>query len=240
MERRLDSRSPVIERPRIGITRGSGIPAPTHLALQLAVRIAGGIGVTITPRTRIDPALIDGLIVSGGADISPHLFNMVGKKGHRYDHLRDTTELALLAYAERNDIPVLGVCRGAHLMNAHRGGTLHLSVRKAYKNARYPSHVFAHLFFRKRITIAPGSLVSRITGRDEIAVNSLHRQSVDAVGSGLVVTAHEQNGVVQAIEDNTREFFIGVQFHPELLIYRPSILKLFRALVAESARRSVR
>ncbi len=240
MEERLDPAPSVRDRPRIGITRASGIPAPTHIALQLAVRIAGGIGVTITPRTRIDPALIDGFIVSGGADISPELFNMVGKKGHRYDHPRDRMELDLLAYAEKNDIPVLGVCRGAHLMNAYRGGTLHLSVRKAYKNARYPSHVFAHLFFRKRVTIESGSLVSRITGRDEIAVNSLHRQSVDAVGSGLVVTAHERNGVVQAIEDPALKFFVGVQFHPELLIYRPSILKLFRALVAESARRPVR
>jgi putative glutamine amidotransferase len=78
-------------------------------------------------------------------------------------------------------------------------------------------------------------LLRQILGRDRARVNSLHKQSIDQVGSGLKVSACEDNGVVQAIEDPDHRFYLGVQFHPELLIYRGLYRGLFKALV-EAAR----
>lgn len=225
----------MVDRPVIGITTSAHRLSPTYLLLATAVRLTGGVPRRICNRCRGTSASCDALLLAGGTDISPMLFNATPKLLHRYDPARDRLELSVLARAWSNDTPVLAICRGAQLMNVAHGGTIHMVVRNAYRNARYPHHPLAHALFRKRVLVTRNSLMGRIVGADEIMVNSLHRQSIDAIGKGLEVTAFEANGVIQAIEDRSRRFYIGVQFHPELLFHRAVYRRLFRAFIGSAA-----
>ena len=147
------------------------------------------------------------------------------------DHARDELELALLAQADEDGAPVLGICRGAQLMNVFRGGTLHRDLSSFYVERSNPWTVFP----RKWITVEPASRLAGALGVTRCPVNSLHRQAVDDLGGPLAAVAQEDNGVVQAVEDATRAFFVGVQWHPEYLPQRPEQRSLFRAFVDEAA-----
>lgn len=146
------------------------------------------------------------------------------------DHARDELELALLAQADEDGAPVLGICRGAQLMNVFRGGTLHRDLSSFYAEAPNPWTVFP----RKWITIDPASRLARALGVTRCRVNSLHRQAVDDLGGPLAAVAREDNGVVQAVEGEGASFFVGVQWHPEYLPQRPEQRCLFRAFVDEA------
>ena len=143
------------------------------------------------------------------------------------DHARDELELALLAQAEEDGAPVLGICRGAQLMNVFRGGTLHRDLSSFYVESAKPWTVFP----QKPITVTEGSVLGRALGLTRCRVNSLHRQAVDDLGGPLEVCAREDNGIVQGVEDPKHAFFVGVQWHPEFLPQRPEQRRLFHAFV---------
>jgi putative glutamine amidotransferase len=128
-------------------------------------------------------------------------------------------------------MPVMAICRGAQLLNVIQGGSVHHKLTDIYENADYTQNVLAYNFFRKKIHIFEGSLLRKITGKREIMVNSIHKRAIDKVGAGMVVTARETNGVIQAIEHPGLRFYMGVQFHPERLIYRRVFRKMFRCFV---------
>jgi putative glutamine amidotransferase len=144
------------------------------------------------------------------------------------DPARDALELALVARAEAAGLPVLGICRGAQLLNIHAGGTLHQDLSGFYIEQPNRWTVFP----RKAIEVAPVSRLHATIGRTQCEVNSLHRQAVDALGDELAVVARDARGVVQAIEHPARRFWIGVQWHPEYLPQVPEQRRLFAALVA--------
>jgi putative glutamine amidotransferase len=221
-------------RPVIAISSSSRRVSPSFATLWIAIRLAGGKPLRIRPRDRKRPTTYDALVLAGGPDVSPRLFGEEDLARRRYDPLRDSLEMLLLADANARDLPVLGICRGAQMINIAAGGTIHPAVHRVYENARYPHHPLAHLLFRKQIIIGADTCFGALAGKQRIMVNSLHRQSVDRLGTGLEVTAREKNGVVQVIERRGSRFFIGVQFHPELLLYRGTFRRLFRALVADA------
>jgi putative glutamine amidotransferase len=143
------------------------------------------------------------------------------------DPARDALENELLKRAIRDGAPVLGICRGAQLINVHLGGTLHRDVATFYVESPNPWTVFP----RKRVNLQPGSHLAELLGRTEAVVNSLHRQAVGLLGNGLVATARERNGVVQGIETPDPSFLVGVQWHPEYMPQRPEQRRLFREFV---------
>jgi putative glutamine amidotransferase len=147
------------------------------------------------------------------------------------DPARDELEAQLLAEAFQSGTPVLGICRGAQLMNVQLGGTLHRGLEPFYVEQPNPWTVLP----RKRVRITTGSRLAEILGSTTARVNSLHRQAVDRVGGELRVVASEPNGVVQALEHPGERFFIGVQWHPEYLPQRPEQRRLFRQLVRAAA-----
>lgn len=225
------------QRPRIGITKPEARPLNLpYYALWLSVWLAGGKPVLLTPGKPVKPKNIDGLLLGGGTDIFPGLFKKEPKKKYRYDHPRDKMEMKWLLLADDEKIPVLAICRGAQLMNVVRKGNLHMDISQVYQNAIYPDHLWGYLFFRKRIHIQKESLLYDLFEKETAFVNSLHRQSIADVGEELEVTARETNGIVQAIERKGHPFYLGVQFHPELLIYRKVFRKLFRRFVKTAAK----
>ena len=175
-----------------------------------------------------------GLVIGGGSDVYPRRFAVEPKAAYRYDQAREAIEEWWTARAQALNIPTLGICRGAQLMNVLDGGSLHMDVSLAYEKANYPTSVLRRAVFRKPIEITPGSLLHRLTGQTALLVNSIHTQSIANLGKGLQVTAVEANGVVQAVEDGSRAFWLGVQFHPELLLHRKVFRGIFKGLIRDA------
>lgn len=222
-------------RPRIGITKPERGDELAFLAMKLAVWLAGGSPVKLTARAPRDPQAIDGLIFGGGADVYPLRYAGQPKPGYLYDIERGDMETSWAAAAREHDLPVLGVCRGAQMLNVLAGGSLYGDL-SAF-GARASVTFWERLTRREPIAILPRSLLAAVSGRTALRVNSIHSQAIARLGAGLIVAAREKNGLIQAIEDRSRRMWIGVQFHPEFLIYRAPFRRLFRALVIEAQRR---
>lgn len=202
-----------------------------------AVRESGGIPVVL-PNTggngdRIDDylALLDGLLMPGGADIPPSEY---GEEPHETVELLDDArfhfEKALSrAWIERTDKPLLGICLGSQWINVSSGGSLVQDIPSEFNvNHRDTNHP---------ITIEPDSRLSRIFGTQELEVNSWHHQAVREVGKGLRVVAKSPDGIVEATETTDPDrFLIGVQWHPEKMMPdNDTQAKLLKAFVEAAA-----
>ena len=199
-----------------------------------AIEAGGGLPVVLAPD---DPALaaalldrLDGLCLAGGPDLDPLGYG-AGERHERLgetDRVVDAAELALARGAEERGLPILGICRGAQAMNVARGGTLHqhLDDHRQTTPATEPFHA---------VDIAPGSFLAALAGDQRVAVNSFHHQAVDRLGAGLRVSATAPDGTIEAIEDPTRPYFLGVQWHAEGMVEQPEHLALFEALAAAAA-----
>lgn len=197
----------------------------------LALRRAGARPRRVRPPYR--PAQLDdvtGVVIGGGAHIEPTLYEQTHLEGYLYDRERDELEWRVVEHALQHRLPLLGICRGAQLLNVYCGGSLFQDLVSDLPGVTLRSSHMA----RKRITVEPGTTTARVMGVHTVRVNSLHRQGVDRLGRGLRIAARDAQGIVQAIEldEASARFVIGVQWHPEYLPARPSHQRLFRALVA--------
>ncbi len=193
----------------------------------LALWRAGARPLRLTADMSHDLPRIDGLLVGGGDDIGAELYRGELKLGVRPDRERDQLELDLFCQAVETDMPVLGICRGSQMINIGLGGTLHQDIYQIYKDAPDMRTILP----RKRVKITRDSHLHDIIGIEECMVNSLHHQSVDELGRGLAVVAKDERGIVQATERKGGAFLVGVQWHPEFLVFDRAQQRLFRSLV---------
>ena len=193
-----------------------------------ALSRAGGRPVLIPPSEHgIEETLdaVDGLVFSGGSDLDPDLYDQ-----EPHDETfgvvpeRDRAELALLEAALARDLPVLAVCRGSQVLNVARGGDLvqHLPDLVGDEKHKHTPGTFAD----HDITLQPGTRLASLLG-DHAPVKSHHHQGFGRVGDGLRVAAHAEDGTIEAVEDPSRRFALGVLWHPEA----GEDLKLFEELV---------
>lgn len=181
-------------------------------AYAAAVFAAGGLPVHVPQG--IDPAAyagrLDGLLLSGGADLDPGRYGAVADPAlGAVEPARDDAELGLVERAVTDGLPILGICRGLQLLNVWAGGSLHQHVPE---HARYdiaPDDAF------DEVVVSPASRLGLMYGPSR-RVNSLHHQSVDRVADGWIVTARSTDGTVEALEWPGHDV-IAVQWHPELL-----------------------
>ena len=220
-------------RPLIGVTTSRRGGWRSFLFAKLALARAGARAVRLMAGQPLPQEGLDGLIIGGGDDIGAEIYGGTVLPDVRIDPERDKLELKLLDEALGRSVPVLGICRGSQIINVALGGTLHTDIYEVYVQAPRMRTVLA----RKTIRMAPGSRLDAIVRCNPCRVNALHHQSVDRVGRGLKVVAHDEAGVIQAIEGEAN-FLIGVQWHPELLVFSAPQQRLFRAL-ADAARESV-
>jgi putative glutamine amidotransferase len=200
-----------------------------------AVNRAGGIAVLLPPQP-VDAGIarrvldgLDGLIITGGKDVDPARYGQVAHAETdepRRD--RDAWEDALLTAAIERELPFLGICRGAQLLNVALGGTLHQHLPEIVGSTRY--NLGAGNFADNHVHVDPGTTVGSLMG-DTIVGKSYHHQAIDELAEGLVVTARSDDGVVQAVELPSVPFGVGVQWHPE----QDDDIRLFAGLV-EAAR----
>lgn len=181
---------------------------------------------------------LDGLLLSGGEDISPERYGesrlpVCGGS----DAERDAEETALCRLALEKDMPVLAICRGVQLMNVALGGTLYQDVAAQYGDA------LAHpVYDRPReqvhgVQVLPGTRLAGIIGAEQIRVNSRHHQAVKEPGRGLTVCARAEDGLIEGVEKPEKRFAVGVQWHPESLsAYVPEAQALFTAFANACSR----
>jgi putative glutamine amidotransferase len=193
-----------------------------------AVERAGGRPLLVPPTANgVAETLdaVDGLVFSGGADLDPGLY---GQEPHPetfgVGEGRDRAELALLEGALARDMPVLAICRGSQVLNVARGGDLvqHLPDVVGDEKHKHTPGAFAD----HEVSLEQGTRLADILG-DRAPVKSHHHQGFGRVGEGLRVAAHAEDGTVEAVEDPSRRFALGVLWHPEA----GEDMKLFEELV---------
>ena len=156
---------------------------------------------------------LDGVIFSGGSDLDPELY---GQDPHPETKgvvpERDRAELALLQAALARDMPVLAICRGSQVLNVAAGGDLvqHLPDDVGHDGHKHTPGVFAD----HDVVIEQGTRLGELLG-GHAPVKSHHHQGFGRLGSGLRVSAHADDGAVEAVEDPSRRFALGVLWHPE-------------------------
>ena len=212
------------ERPR-GAT-GQDMAMST-MDYARGVEKGGGIPVNIpviNEEDYIDKMVdkCDGLLFSGGPDISPYLYGAdPDSQCGKVIPARDEFELKLLEKAIEKEKPVLGICRGAQLINVSYNGTLkqhiddHRDGLKHHALIKFPRWYKAH-----DVEIKKESHIFKAYKKEKMKTNSLHHQAIKEVGDGLTVTAKASDGIVEGVEDKSKDFLVGVQWHPEMMYFK--------------------
>ena len=228
-------------RPLIGITTTFGARQSPILGVDRplfsldgayvdAVAVAGGCPVLLPA---VDPSLVgavvdglDGLVLSGGADVDPAHYGAEQHAETRPAHpRRDAFELELVREARARELPILAVCRGMQVLNVACGGSL---IQHVPDQAQHDHLDVVHWDVAAHpVTITPGTVLHDLVGHTQITINSLHHQACDRVADGFHVSAVDADGIVEAIEHRDRSPVLGVQWHPELLQDEPTHHALF-------------
>jgi putative glutamine amidotransferase len=206
-----------------------------------AVQRAGGMAVLLPPDERLveEPdevlALLDGLILAGGADIDPASYGEP-RDPHTTDTVpeRDRFEIALTRAAIEQDLPLLGICRGMQLINVACGGTLIQHLPDRFGHGEHRRVVGSFEGSDHEVNLVEGSLAAEAAGQPVHTTKSHHHQGVDCLGAGLLVsgTSAFEDELAEAIELPDKSFVLGVQWHPEADPESPVV----SALVAAAAR----
>ncbi|GGO78692.1 gamma-glutamyl-gamma-aminobutyrate hydrolase [Marinobacterium nitratireducens] len=222
-------------RPVIGVTGPDHRFAPAWWATRLAVSLTGGRALRLTPLSYQQHShdKLQGLIIGGGDDIDPSLYGGQDDGKAPIDPDRDRFEIEMIEHALQTQLPLMGICRGAQLINVVLGGSLFGDIR----GMRSRTSNFRTPLPRKTALGIECRRLSQILGSRRWRINSLHHQAIDRLGDGIVVAARDLDGFVQAVECEQGREIIGVQWHPEYLPYLSTQRRLFRHLV-DCARRS--
>ncbi len=239
--------APPITRPSIGLTldyeTGGGYSKMPWYAIRenycACVADAGGLPLPLPH----DAALaehyldrIDGLLTTGGNfDVPPEYYGQAATSPTvSTKEKRTQFEFAALRGALARGMPVFGICGGQQLLNVVLGGTLIQHIPDSIENALAHEQPNPRTEPGHTIRVMEGSLLHRITGKAEMSINSAHHQAVAQVAPGSRVSAIAPDGVIEAIEDPSRPFCLGVQWHPEYYV-DPADRALFDAFVAAAA-----
>ena len=205
-----------------------------------AVIKAGGVPLIIPFNTDKEVIIsqaqvIDGLIISGGHDVSPYNYGQEPSPllGETFPE-RDDYEMLLLEEAKKRNLPILGICRGFQIINVAGGGTLYQDLSLIGKSVLKHNQVSNPTLQTHKIQIEENSIISEIFGK-ETMVNSFHHQALDKVADDFKVVARASDGIVEAIQHKTYKFLVGVQWHPEMLAVEcDEARELFKRLIEEA------
>lgn len=200
-----------------------------------AIYRAGGLPVLIPPiaqgkdaESYIETLLqrLDGVYFSGGGNGRKRSPDGVIPSLYEQQVTRSIWEDALVKAVYQKNIPALGVCRGHQMMAVALGGTMD-TVRMPEHLQSAPHHQGCH-----NVSIAAGSLLAQAAGPQDWFVNSIHVERVKTAPDGLAVAAWAEDGSIEAMEACGKAFFLGTQFHPELMTEDPRAQSILRAFVA--------
>jgi putative glutamine amidotransferase len=186
-----------------------------------------------------------GLLLTGGDDVAPSRY---GEPAHEsvvtVEPERDEFEMALVREARRRQLPILAICRGVQVLNVACGGSLVQDIPSQVQGALEhtlpvpPREAFtlAHEVWVEKDSLLGTLMRDRLSGSDSCEVNSRHHQAVRQLAAGFVVSATAPDGVIEAIEDPSSRFCLGVQWHPENFWRTGEFRPLFESFVDEAGR----
>lgn len=184
--------------------------------------------------------LCDGVLMTGGDDIDPKLYNghlpkALAKKLGPLAPARDVWEPAMIAEIFARKKPLFGICRGHQMLNVALGGTLLVDIPSQRPKTLNHSRMDRKMDPVHEVAITPESLLGKIIGRPSLGVNSTHHQAVGELAPALRVVATAPDGIIEAVEwkePGRRPFLLGVQFHPERLFDSDAVfLHLFKSFI---------
>ena len=228
-------------KPIIGITFSSKSVSGTSKNYIRAIEEFGGIPRILYPGVSDSEfADIDGLLLTGGGDIHPDNFDQAWHPSLKYvNEARDELELPLCREKIEADIPVFGICRGIQVMSVAMGGSLYQDVPSQIKDPLTHPAKGSEQDSQHEIEIERGSRLNEIVGKSADEVNSAHHQAVDETNGKFDITALSADGVIEAMENRSKRFVLGVQYHPERMIqtaaFREHRRKLFEAFIAAAS-----
>jgi putative glutamine amidotransferase len=234
-------------KPRIGLTtyrqQGKTGVWDTVMAMIPAFYIegitrAGGLAIMLPPQQLSSTeakdivSSLDGLMLCGGRDIDSSRYGQTPhSQAEPPDKLRDELEEKLLSAAIDADLPFLGICRGAQILNVNRGGTLIQHLPDVVGDNRY--QLGNAQFTPADVEVEPSSILGSLVGKKVSNAALYHHQAIDELGKGLKVTAKSEDGIIEAVELTDHPFGVAVQWHPEQTLYD---LRIFEGLI-EAARK---
>ncbi|MGB7220511.1 MAG: gamma-glutamyl-gamma-aminobutyrate hydrolase family protein [Vicinamibacterales bacterium] len=215
---------------------------------QAILHVGGEVRI-LEPAMGVEDALagIDGLLLTGGNDVVPERY---GEAPHpavkELDPARDEFEIGLVTAARARDLPIFGICRGIQVLNVACGGTLVQDVPSQVAGAvphslKVPPnepYARAHEVWIEKDSLLSKLMRERLNDADACDVNSRHHQAVKDVASGFRVSATAPDGVVEAIEDSSCRFCLGVQWHPENFWRTGEFRPLFEGFLQAATRQT--
>lgn len=192
---------------------------------QAVLHVGGEVRI-LEPSLSVAEALegVDGLMLTGGGDISPeHYGGLPHTTLTDIEPDRDRFELALVREARKRDLPLFAICRGIQILNVACGGSLIQDIASDQTgplehNLKVPPNQpfsRAHEVWIEKDSVLAALLKERLNDADAVDVNSRHHQAIDRVANGFKISATAPDGVIEAIEDPSASFCLGVQWHPE-------------------------
>src|SRR3990167_10958709 len=205
----------------VGITACRKFEDYRHAIIQ-----AGGDARRLDQSMRAEDALagVEGLLLTGGGDVDPSRY---GEPTHpafvAAETGRDEFEIALVLAARARHVPILAICRGIQVLNVACSGTLvqdiptqlHGALAHSLPAPPHESTSFAHDVWIEKDSLLSMLMRERLIDADSCEVNSRHHQALKRLAPGFKVSATAPDGVIEAIEDPTAPFCLGVQWHPE-------------------------
>ena len=215
---------------------------------QAILHVGGEVRI-VDPSMSVEDALkgVDGLMLTGGDDVAPSRY---GEPPHETvveaEPGRDEFEIALVNVARARALPLFAICRGVQVLNVACGGTLVQDIPSQVRGALPHSlkvppnepYSLAHEVWLDKDTLLSQLMCERLSDADACEVNSRHHQAVKDVAHGFKVSATAPDGVIEAIEDPTARFCLGVQWHPENFWRTGEFRPLFEAFVEASSRQA--
>jgi putative glutamine amidotransferase len=229
--------------PLIGITICRKLEDYKQAVLHVGAEVR-----LLEPSMGVTEALagLDGLLLTGGEDVDPARY---GEAAHPtvvpVEGQRDDFEIGLVSEARARKLPVFAICRGIQVLNVACGGSLVQDIPSQVPGAldhhlSVPPHQsfdLAHEIWIDKDTLLAQLMNDRLNGVDTCDVNSRHHQALKQVAAGLRVSATAPDGVIEAIEDPSAKFCLGVQWHPENFWRTGEFRALFEGFVEASGDR---
>jgi len=219
-------------KPVIGITSGladeqfGGVNYRRHSVSYFyaqAVHAAGGVPIVISPIPGAETEMldvVDGVILSGGADVDPAHYGEAAVHPQTYgvDPTRDHFELALIKEAFARDLPILGICRGIQTLNVSLGGTLHQHVPDLTETPHRQGEVGIDCYQPAHgVSLKEGTPLARLFGTLAVDANTFHHQAIKDVAPALAVAGTADDGTIEAVYAPGRRSVVGLQWHPEMM-----------------------
>jgi len=204
-----------------------------------SIERAGGIPM-ILPPTLEDQVIkdyvgrVDGLLFTGGEDILPSYYGQAMKRGiGGCSTNRDAFEWKLMKEAVAQGKGILGICRGLQLLNVFYGGSLFQDLNQLnFTTTEHSCITLPRYTPTHEVEIYVNTHLHDMVQCGRMQVNSKHHQSVDRLGEGLVVSSKALDGVIEGIEDPSKAFVMGIQWHPEMMAERePLQASIFEGFV---------